>query len=307
MVLLLCGARESFPSVFFADLTMNLFLKSLLLGFKRRWWTGITRAFAVAGAIWLVTEISMKSFAAVDGFITAHGSGYAASVVTACLLTFLYHIYETRSVSFRVPTTNSRISIFYGDLLKTDTDWLIGVGEFFDSDLGHVVSSQSLHGKLIEAVWNSDTGRFRKDVDAALKGVRFEPTERSFKPDKKYPIGTTVVLPRAARKIFLVAMSRTDLTSSKASSTVPLLWDALRGALSSVHNFGNGGTISLPLIGNGRSSVNIEPQHLLQLIVLALIDFGRRTGLPNQVNVVLPEDCFEKLDIREIKRDWSHK
>lgn len=285
----------------------NRFFKSLTIGLRRHWFAGLTKAFSVAGLIWLVTEITTKALPSVDKFITDNGTGYLYFVIAACVLTFLYHIYETRSVSFRVPTTNSRISIYYGDLLRTDTDWLIGVGEFFDSDLGHVVSSQSLHGKLIETVWNSDTGRFRKDVDAALKGIPFESTERSFKPDKKYPIGTTVVLPRGARKIFLVAMSRTDLTSSKASSTVPLLWDALRGALTSIHNFGNGGTVSLPLIGNGRSSVNIEPQHLLRLIVLALIDFGRRTGLPNQVNVVLPEDCFEKLDIREIKRDWSHK
>ncbi|MFT6669890.1 MAG: hypothetical protein ACJAVZ_001352 [Afipia broomeae] len=307
VILFRSGAKESFLSVFFTELTMKLFLKSLLLGFRRRWWTGITRAFAMAGAIWLVTEITMKSFTSVDQFITAHGTEYAVGVVTACVVTFFYHIYETRSVSFRVPTTDSWINIYYDDLLGTDTDWLIGVGEFFDSDLGHVVSSQSLHGKLIEKVWNSDTGRFRKDVDDALKGNPSEVTERSIKPNKKYAIGTTAVLPRAARKIFLVAMAKTDLQSSKASSTVPMLWDALLGALHSIHNFGNGGTISLPLIGNGRSSVNIEPQHLLRLIVLSLIDFGRKTGLPKQVNIVLPEDCFERLDIREIKRDWSHK
>ena len=280
---------------------------SLSIGLRRRWFDGLTKAFGIAGLIWLVTEITMKALPWVDKFITDNGVGYLYFVIGACALTFLCHIYETRSVSFRVPTTNSRISIYYGDLLKTDTDWLIGVGEFFDSELGHVVSSQSLHGKLIETVWSSDTGRFRKDVELALKGMPFEPTERSFEPNKRYPIGTTIVLPRGPRKIFLVAMSRTDLTSSKASSTVSLLWDALRGALNTVHDFGNGGTISLPLIGNGRSSVNIEPQHLLRLIVLALIDFGRRTGLPNQVNIILPEDCFKELDIHEIKRDWSRK
>ncbi|EKS39930.1 macro domain-containing protein [Afipia clevelandensis] len=286
---------------------MKLFWKSLYLGLRRRWRTGFTRGFALAGVIWLFTEISMKSFAALDGLVSTYGTGYFSTVIALCVLTFFIHVYETRSVSFRVPTTDSWINIYYGDLLSTDTDWLVGVGEFFDSDLGHVVSRESLHGKLIETVWNSDGGRFRKAVDDALKGKPFEITERSIKPNKKYPIGTTAVLPRASRKIFLVAMARTDLQNAKASSTVPILWDALLGAFHSIHNFGNGGTVSLPLIGNGRSSVNIEPQHLLRLIVLSLIDFGRKTALPKQVNIVLPEECFERLDIREIRRDWSHR
>jgi hypothetical protein len=46
---------------------------------------------------------------------------------------------------------------------------------------------------------------------------------------------------------------------------------------------------------------------LLRLIVLALVDFGRKVGLPKQVNIVVPEACFEMLDIREIKRDWRRQ
>lgn len=291
-----------------ANLIMtNRFFKSLTIGLRRRWFAGLTKAFSVAGLIWLVTEITTKALPSVDKFITENGVNYLYVVIGICILAFFYHIYETRSVSFVVPTTGIRISIRYGDLLKEDTDWLIGVGELFDSELGHVVSPRSLHGKVIETIWNSDCGKFRKDIDSALDGIPFEFVERPHEPKRKYVIGTTAVLPRAGRKIFLVAMARTDVKSSKASSSVPLLWDGMRGALRTVHNYGNGNALSLPLIGNGQSSVNIEPQHLLRLIVLALVDFGRSTKLPSDINIILPEDCFTKLDIREIQRDWSHK
>jgi hypothetical protein len=115
------------------------------------------------------------------------------------------------------------------------------------------------------------------------------------------------VLDNGPHKMFLVAMSRTDLANSKASSDVPTLWMALRGALESIHNFGNGAPLSLPLIGNGQSSINIAPQHLLRLIVLALVDHGRTVGLPKRVTIVVPEDCFEALDIQEICRDWRER
>lgn len=84
-----------------------------------------------------------------------------------------------------------------------------------------------------------------------------------------------------------------------------MLWDALRGAFAAVKDYGNGEPIAMPLIGNGLSSVNVEPQHLLRLITLALVDFGRKEGLPKQVMIVVPEGCFEQLDIREIRRDWK--
>jgi hypothetical protein len=234
-----------------------------------------------------------------------HGDLYAIGVLTAGLIWFFVYSFETRSVSFFVPTTDSMITIRFGDLLQEQTDWLIGVNEFFDSEVGHLVSKESLHGKFIAAVYNGDALQFRKAIDAALVGANPIQTQRSIQPGLRYEIGTTTVLPYGPRKAFLVAMSHSDLVTAKASSNVPLLWSALQGALQSVHDYGNGAPLSMPLIGNGRSSVNIEPQHLLRLIVLALVDFGRKVGLPKQVNIILAAACFEMLDIRELKRDWK--
>ncbi|MDA9529797.1 macro domain-containing protein [Bradyrhizobium sp. CCBAU 25338] len=279
-------------------------IKSLQVGIRRRWWSGIVEAFGAAGAVWLITEIANMVSIPVEQWIKGHGGYYIAFVAAASAIAFVRQIYEVRSVNFILPTTNTKIEIRYGDLLSEPTDWLIGVGEFFDSELGQVVSKNSLHGKLITAVFNGDSSRFRNMVDAALLGIRGTRTQRQISPKTKYEIGTTAILPNGPHKIFLVAMSHTHLDTHKASSDVPTLWIALRGALQSIHSHGNGAPISMPLIGNGQSSVNIAPQHLLRLIVLAIVDYGRRAGLPKQVSIIVPEDCFKMLDIREIRRDW---
>jgi hypothetical protein len=283
------------------------FLKCFSVGIKRRWQTGITQALSMAGAIWLVTEIATKVSDSAEHWIKQHGDYYIAIVLSASAIWFVRHIYEVRSVKFNLPTTDTEIAIRYGDLFEQPTDWLIGVGEFFDSDVGQVVSKNSLNGKLINNTYNGDAAVFRTCVDAALAGTKFTRTGRSIQPNLKYAIGTTAVLARGPHKIFLVAMSRTDPETSKAASDVPTLWQAFGGALASVHNYGNGAPLSLPLIGNGQSSVNISPQHLLRLIALALVDYGRKFGLPKQVNIIVPEECFEALDIREIRRDWRKR
>lgn len=281
------------------------FVKSISVGFRRRWKAGLGRALSVAGGIWLVTEIITKVSRTSEDWFRQHGDLYLACMVVACIACFFVYSYETRSVSFVVPTTHSRITIRFGDLLAEPTDWLIGVNEFFDSDVGHLVSQDSLHGKFIAKVFGGDGPKFRSALNSALAGTSPVPTERPVQPSLRYKIGNTAVIANGDHRAFLVALSQTNLVTAKASSSVPQLWDALTGALQSVHDYGNGAPLSMPLVGNGQSSLNVQPQHLLRLIALTLVDFGRKVGLPKQVNIILPEACFEVLDIREIQRDWS--
>jgi hypothetical protein len=284
---------------------LAIFIKSILTGIKRRWRFGLMQAFGIAGAIWLMTEITIAVSPSVQDWLHQDGILYTSFIIVAGTIWFFAYTYESRSVSFLIPTTDSQITIRYGNLLAEPTDWLFGVGEFFDSEIGQPVSQKSLHGQFIATTYNGNSTRFRADVDKALTGVANTPSLRTIQPSAKYPIGTTAILQNGSHKVFLVAMAHTDIATSKASSTVPMLWDALKEALSSIRSYGNGAPISLPLIGNGQAGVNVEPQHLLRLIVLALVDFGRKVGLPKNVNIIVTEECFEKLDIREIERDWK--
>ncbi len=283
----------------------NKLLKSLIVGFKRRWRTGLTQAFGVAGAIWLVTEILTRASAPMNDWLTANGNSYLFGVLIVSAIWFATYSYEPRTISFQVPTTSSFISIKFGNIFDEQSDWLIGVNEFFDGQLGQVVAPKSVHGQFISTVFSGDETRFRSAVSSALSGIAGKPTARKIGPSEAFEIGTTAVLPNGKHQAFLVVMSHTDHVTHKASSTVPLVWDALKGALQTVRNHGNGQPISMPLIGNGLSNVNIEPQHLLRLITLALVDFGRKVGLPGHVSIVVPDACFEQLDIREIRRDWT--
>lgn len=259
------------------------------------------------GSLWLITQVSSAVFPAIKALIEAHQVAYLTLVVAIAIIFFAREAYEPASVSFRVPNTDTKVTIRFGDLFKTDDDLLIAVNEFFDGKLGQVVARESVHGGFIEKHFNSDEVRFREEVDRALVGASGTQTNRAISPDVKYPIGTTAVLNIGHRKAFLFALSETNLITAKASTSVPYLWTSLFCALAAVHHHGNGRPLALPLIGNGRSSLNIAPQHLLRLIALILVEFARTAALPKRVTIVLPEACFEALDLREIARDWTQK
>lgn len=282
-------------------------IQSVSVGITRRWRTGLTQAFGVAGAIWLVTEIVTRVSKAANEWLSENGNAYAAFVLMSGAIWFLSYAYERRTVSFQVPTTSSVITIKFGNLFEEQMDWLIGVNEFFDGQLGQVIAKTSVHGQFITNVFNGDEARFRAAITASLAGTPSTSTTRPIQPSERYEIGTTAVIANGRHHAFLVAMSSTDLITHKAKSTVPMVWTAMKGALQAVHDHGNGQPLAMPLIGNGQSSVNIEPQHLLRLITLALVDFGRKVGLPKHVLIVLPDGCFDQLDIREIRRDWMKR
>lgn len=61
----------------------------------------------------------------------------------------------------------------------------------------------------------------------------------------------------------------------------------------------------MPLIGNGLAGLNLHPQHVLRLVVLAIVMTSRKMQMPKKIVIVLHEDCFEQLDLAEIAKNWK--
>jgi membrane protein DedA with SNARE-associated domain len=97
-------------------------IKSLQVGVGRRWQTGIVQALSVVGTIWLITEITSKVSDQAEHWVKDHGNYYIAIVLVGAAIWFIKYIYEVRSVSFNLPTTNTKIEIRYGDLFEAQTD-----------------------------------------------------------------------------------------------------------------------------------------------------------------------------------------
>jgi hypothetical protein len=284
---------------------MSDFGQSIVIGIKRRWQRAIATFLSVLGSVWLITEVLTRISKDADQWLDNNGTWYLILAGCSAVLGFLISAYEARKVAFTVPNTDTTLTLKFSSIFDEDADWIIGVNEFFDSTLGDIVSASSLHGQIIAKLYNGNEANFRRDVDAALANFKGESVDRAAGQTIRYPLGTTAVIPRGPRKIFLVAISKTDLATHRSSSSVPFLWDALGETLRQVDSLGNGEPLALPLIGNGRASLNIPPQHLLRLITLKLLEAAKQYDLPRKITINLSDDCFEHLDLVEIKRGWS--
>jgi hypothetical protein len=279
--------------------------QSFAIGFKRRWWRGLTAALSVLGTVWLLTEVITRVSPDANTWLTAHSAGYLIVAGLLSLVGFLSAIYEHREVSFRLPNTGTTLTLKFANIFDEATDWIVAVNEYFDSELGDIVADTSLHGQVISRIYSGNAQSFRADVDNALARYQGVREARAKGHPIRYPLGTVAIIKNGPHKIYLVALTKTDVVTHRANSTVPILWDALGEALAAVDRVGNGAPVAMPLIGNGRASLNIAPQHLLRLIALKIVDAKRTHDLPRQMTINLSDDCFEHLDIVEIKRGWS--
>ena len=261
----------------------------------RRWWNGLRNGLASVGAIWTVTEVVTSALPSMKLAFEAQGADYLRIMVILFVAVFIGTVIEPAEVTFRVPNTDTKITLKFADLFALDANLLIGVNELFDGELGVPVSQSTVHGQFIVRNFGASSASFRAVVDPALTATGAQPvaTGRAMHPSDAYPIGTTIAVPNGARTAFLMAMARTDLVTSKASSDVPTLWTALRRGLLTVNQQGNGEPLAMPLFGNGQSGVKLEPQHLLRLLILALVDFATNSSarLPKKVTIALHEGC----------------
>jgi hypothetical protein len=192
-----------------------------------------------------------------------------------------------------------------GDLFGATGDHLvIPVNDGFDGALGVAVDPKSVHGQLIQKLYNGSQREFEAACDAQLFKSQGVPSGRKGRK-LSYPIGTTAAVPLEGRNGFLFALSRTDATTLKAQSDVGAIWAALAGLWQCVRNHSNGHSVSLPLAGAGQSGVGVEPMHLLRLILLSILVATREREVNKRINIVLHPDLFEKIDLRGIKNDWS--
>ncbi len=284
---------------------MSKFVQSVITGLRRRWQRAIATFLSVLGSVWLVTEVLTRVSHDANQWLDDHGTAYLVLAGCSAGIGFLIAAYEARAVAFTIPNTDTKLTLKFSSIFDEAADWVIGVNEFFDSTLGNIVSANSLHGQIIAKVYNGNEANFRRDVDAALAGYQSQPVQRVEGQTAKFPLGTTAVIARGPHKIYLVAISKTDAITHRSSSTVPILWDALSDAFKEVDSRGNGDPLAMPLIGNGRASLNIPPQHLLRIITLKLTELGKQYDLPRRITINLSDDCFEHLDLVEIKRGWS--
>jgi hypothetical protein len=211
--------------------------------------------------------------------------------------------WKIAKIDFKIPHTNTTIEVFFGDLFMQDGLKAIAVSEFFDSVIGTPVSSKTLHGILIEKHLQGNS--FDKIVDSQLSNITSnEVAEKREGKKRRYPIGTTAII-KTDGDYIVFALANTDPLTCKAYCDVATMWTALKCLWEKGRIESGGNPINIPLVGSGQSGVGLPTHDLLNLIILSAITETNRERITGKIRVVLRDDVFEEIDLRDIKQYWK--
>jgi len=276
-------------------------MRGLIVGVKRHPWLGCVSWFAAFSVMWTLVE-GLTHFLP---DIPLKGCGTLITIAVIGLGYAIWRIWQPTAIDITIPHTNTRLTVCFGDLFAQTGYRAIAVSEYFESELGLPVSEKSLHGIFLKRCFGGHGESFDNIVNREVDGLASQTvaTKKAGK-QKKYPIGTTAVVPVNNDKYLCFALCETDPATCKVHADVPMLWKALLGLWQKARVSSGGDALVLPLVGSGISGVGLEPRELLDLIILSVITETKRQQITMQVRIVLADDRFENIDLRQVQNCW---
>jgi hypothetical protein len=273
-------------------------------------WRELTRSLLGSfGAIFLALE----AFEVLtDGNIKMPFTLFLAVGVLPGLAFFLLDGYRfsgflRREVEIPNPGSDTKITVKFGDLFAERGWKAIGANDFFDSIVDEdLVSSQSLHGHVLNTYWLDNREDWEKQVSASLRSQQGQRESRSKGNRLRYPIGTTVRVCTDEKKFLFVALGETNSADNVTSANAEMLIRAVRGMVVEARAACSMEPLVIPLMGSRLARVGIKNSVLVDLIITAVIEESRQGRVTDEIKIVLPEDKAHQINLKNHIRNWAY-
>ena len=275
-------------------------LHSIYLGIKRRPLKFFGEIFLAYSAIWTLIESASYFFPN----IKLQGIIFYLALVAVGVLISCARAYQHRLISFKIGHSNTKVTVLFGDLFECEGHLAIPANEFFDSELGLPVSPNSLHGLVINRFFGGHPASFDQLITSDLANTSGQDIQRIGGKSRRYPIGTTASVKTNSHRFLLFVLCTTDLTTFKASATIPDLVRALEGLCARARVVLGGEKLIIPLVGSGLSGIGLQADQLLQLILLILVNETKKNQVALDIEVVIHVDRFDEVDLHLIENLW---
>lgn len=279
---------------------LNRSLRRFLPGLREHPWRFLVGGGVAFASMWTATE-------AVAFFLEEASPGWPGLLVllgiSACVA--VYRTAPVAATTIRIKSLNLTIEVSFGDLFEVPGHKVVPANEFFDTEIGQPVERASLHGQLIVKKFNGNSNELSDLIDVDLRGVDHEVVDRpKGGRTAKYAIGTTAVVEQGDEKIFLPALTRTNIDTFEVSADVPTLWVSLEGLWKAVRARAGGQPLAVPLVGSGLARMNLGVSQLLDLLLMSLVNASREQRLSSKVRIVLWEPDHGEIDLESLLSRW---
>lgn len=257
------------------------------------------------GVLWLVVE----SIALFDSRVSALGiKAYLAIVAISIIITTMQY-FRRKNFSVLLKHMNIKISVTTTDLLDSKGCIVIGSCDTFDTELGDIINPNSLIGKFITRIYNSNIAEVDSNIEDSLSGISFiEDNDKVFGKKKRYEIGTVAVLKRNNNRYFLTAMQHMKQLESRVTTELMSMWNSLDKCWGVVKNQGNHAEVHVPVFGTKFGRTSLSYNEIICHTVSSFLFSSRSELISNHLIIHVYKGDVDKVDFIAL-RNWleSHK
>jgi hypothetical protein len=272
----------------------------ILQDFKtpRFWRHFLIRAFACFGAISTVLQTSNVLFPTFTG---VQGLRSLVIVLAVALVGGLIWSWP-RPITHEYSAPKTKISILKGNILEEKAHLVIGTNDTFDTETPNIISQSSLQGQVLQRFYGGDVKNLDAELAKDLASKSITGTIIKEGKQHRYGIGAISTVKQAGRLIFFSAYCEMDGRNNSASSP-DSVWLSLRLLWEEVSRKGNGGTVSVPVIGGGlaRLSSLLPAQDAIRLTLLSFMFASRKSKICDELRIIVRPDDYKKLDRLELQ------
>lgn len=224
------------------------------------------------------------------------------SVVVISVIIGIFRAWPKTSFSESFTNPDVKIGVKVGNIFDQSGHLVIGFSDTFDTEIGDVISKDSMQGQFLVSMYENNQSRLDTDLDALLKNEEAaEDNEKVRGKNKRYNIGTVLALAGLNRKFFCCAYSRMG-NDLKATSDINNLWISLQNLWNKIRVEGEQKTVFMPVLGTNLARVpGISFMLPINLILLSFIINSRVEPISKELVLVIRKEDSEKVNLLEIQ------
>ena len=227
-------------------------------------------------------------------------------LAVGAIIVSLVKAWSPSKISLRWDALQLSVVIKAGDLFAEEDNIAVTSDDFFLTQSPKLVNPRSLIGQLVERCYNQQAVALDADIEQGLtrfSEVSLEQSGPEHK-NKRYPIGTTPVIRRGNRYIFVTALCRVDLESNHGRATADDVWLALRGLWKTISQNPSGKAVAIPLIGTGQTGSGLSHSAVLNITLASLLTAARQSPIHDPIHIIVPTQSLAEIDLRSIHEAW---
>jgi len=258
---------------------------------KAKYW--FSRFLLVFGAYWLLFEPVALCFEKLQGL----GWWGFISINILSLVTTPLIFWPKKAFSVSLPDSSTRIAISISDILEQKGSIVIGTSDTFDTELGEIISPNSLQGQFLTRVYQSDRETLDRDISDALENVEATSDQtKTYGKTDRYPIGTVACVQRNSSRFFLLAFNKMLADKKRVQTDIRNLWMCLYQCWNVIREKGHHNDIHIPVLATkfGRSGLSFNL--IIQLIITSFVIALREEGIAPSLTVHLNKDDAKEVD-----------